>query len=77
MADIQSPLPGIFYHQASPEDPPYKSPGDAVAEGDVIGLIEVMKTFIPVTAETAGTFVTYSVDSAAPVMAGDTLAEVE
>ncbi|GAA6150560.1 acetyl-CoA carboxylase [Pseudooceanicola nitratireducens] len=77
MSDIQSPLPGTFYHQASPEEPPFKSEGDDVAVGDVIGLIEVMKTFIQVTAETSGVFVAYKVDNASPVTAGDVVAELK
>ncbi|MBW3244650.1 biotin carboxyl carrier domain-containing protein [Epibacterium sp. DP7N7-1] len=76
MSNIQSPLPGTFYHQASPEEPPFKSAGDAVAVGDVIGLIEVMKTFIQVTAEEPGTFEKYAVQNAAPVTAGDVVAEL-
>lgn len=74
MADIQSPLPGTFYHKPSPEEPPYKAKGDAVAEGDTIGLVEVMKTFIEVKAESAGTFEGYATENEAPVTAGQTLA---
>jgi biotin carboxyl carrier protein len=74
MADIQSPLPGTFYHKPSPEEPPFKSAGDAVAVGDVIGLVEVMKTFIEVKSEIAGSFAGYSVDDASPVTAGQVLA---
>ena len=77
MADIQSPLPGTFYHRPSPEDAPYKSKGDAVAVGDVIGLVEVMKTFIEVKAEVAGKFAAYSAGDAAPVTAGQALAVLE
>ncbi len=76
MTAIQSPLPGTFYHKPSPEEPPYKTEGDAVAVGDVIGLVEVMKTFIEVKAEAEGTFVKYMVEDAAPVTAGETLAEM-
>jgi len=77
MADIQSPLPGTFYHQANPEEPPYKAGGDAVAEGDVIGLIEVMKTFIEVRAEAAGTFGGYVAENGSAVTAGAVLATLE
>lgn len=74
MADIQSPLPGTFYHKPSPEEPPYKAKGDVVAEGDTIGLVEVMKTFIEVKAESAGTFEGYVTENEAPVTAGQPLA---
>lgn len=77
MPHIQSPLPGTFYHQASPEEPAFKGAGDDVAVGDVIGLIEVMKTFIPVTAEATGVFVKYTVENASPVTAGDVVAELK
>ncbi|WP_288943809.1 acetyl-CoA carboxylase [uncultured Roseovarius sp.] len=77
MADIQSPLPGTFYHRPSPEDAPYKSKGDAVAVGDVIGLVEVMKTFIEVKSEIAGTFGDYSAGNEAAVTAGQVLATLE
>ncbi|MFY9239065.1 MAG: acetyl-CoA carboxylase [Roseovarius sp.] len=76
MANIQSPLPGTFYHKPSPEEPPFKAPGDAVAVGDVIGLVEVMKTFIEIKSEVEGTFTGYAVEDAAPVTAGATLAEL-
>jgi len=76
MANIQSPLPGTFYHKPSPEEPPFKAPGDPVAVGDVIGLVEVMKTFIEIKSEVAGTFTAYAVEDAAPVTAGATLADL-
>jgi len=74
MADIQSPLPGTFYHRPSPEEAPYKTSGDAVAVGDVIGLVEVMKTFIEVKAEAAGTFGGYAAENESAVTAGQVLA---
>lgn len=74
MADIQSPLPGTFYQKPSPEQSPFKAVGDAVAVGDTIGLVEVMKTFIEVKSEIAGAFGGYAIDDAAPVTAGQTLA---
>jgi len=77
MTQIQSPLPGTFYHKPSPDEPAYKVLGDAVAVGDVIGLIEVMKTFIEVKAEAAGTFAGYVAENEAPVMAGAVLAELD
>lgn len=78
MADsIQSPLPGVFYQKPSPDDAPFKAKGDAVAVGDTIGLVEVMKTFIEVKSEVAGTFLDYVAKDAAPIMAGDVLAELD
>ena len=52
---ILSPLPGTFYSKPAPDQPPFKAVGDTVAVGEVIGLIEVMKSFNEVTADQAGT----------------------
>ncbi|AKH98746.1 Biotin-requiring enzyme [Hoeflea sp. IMCC20628] len=76
MSQILSPLPGTFYTQPSPEEPVYKAEGDAVAVGDTIGLVEVMKTFIEIKSEVAGTFASYSLESGAAVTAGQVLAEL-
>ena len=76
MPVIQSPLPGTFYRSSSPETPPFKADGDAVAVGDVIGLIEVMKSFHEVKSEVAGIAITFVTDNEEPVMAGAVLAEL-
>jgi acetyl-CoA carboxylase biotin carboxyl carrier protein len=73
---ILSPLPGTFYRKPAPDKPDYKSDGDKVAVGDVIGLIEVMKSFNEVKADAAGTIVKFAVDNEEPVMAGQLLAEI-
>jgi len=76
MAQLLSPLPGTFYRSSAPDQPPYKADGDAVAVGDVIGLIEVMKSFHEVKADVAGTGLRFVVDNEDPVMAGAVLAEL-
>ena len=73
---ILSPLPGTFYSRPSPDQPAFKVVGDAVAVGDVIGLIEVMKSFNEVTADQAGTLVAFIADDEEPVMAGQPLIEL-
>ena len=75
--EILSPLPGIFYRRPAPDQPHYKEAGDSVAIGDVIGLVEVMKSFNEVKADTAGTVVRFLLDNEAPVMAGQPLVEVD
>lgn len=75
--EIRSPLPGTFYRRPSPDEPPYKAEGDTVAAGETIGLIEVMKVFNEVQAETAGRIVRFLVDNEDAVMAGQALAEIE
>ena len=77
MAQLHSPLPGTFYRSSSPDKPPFKADGDAVAVGEVIGLIEVMKSFHEVKAEGAGANIRFAADNEEPVMAGAVLAEVD
>ncbi len=75
--DILSPLPGTFYRKPAPDKPPFKSEGDAVAEGDVIGLVEVMKSFHEVTAQVSGTLKTFLVEDEDAVTAGQPLATLD
>lgn len=74
---ILSPLPGTFYRKPAPDKPEFKSAGDRVAAGDVIGLVEVMKSFNEVKADAAGKIVKFLVDNEDAVMAGQPLAEIE
>jgi biotin carboxyl carrier protein len=75
MAQLLSPLPGTFYRKPAPDKPAYKNDGDSVAKGDVIGLIEVMKSFNEVKAESPGK-ITFIAENEEPVMAGQPLAEI-
>jgi len=74
---ILSPLPGTFYRRPSPEEPAYKEDGDSVAAGEIIGLVEVMKSFYEVKADKACTLVKFLAENETPVMAGHPLAEIE
>lgn len=74
---IVSPLPGTFYRKPAPDQPVFKEAGDAVAAGDVIGLVEVMKTFYEVKAEAAGTIARFLAENEDPVQAGQPLAELD
>jgi acetyl-CoA carboxylase biotin carboxyl carrier protein len=75
--EIKSPLPGMFYRRPSPEAPPFKNDGDSVTADDVIGLVEVMKSFHEVKAGVAGKAIRFIAEDADAIMAGQTLAEVE
>jgi acetyl-CoA carboxylase biotin carboxyl carrier protein len=75
--ELLAPLPGVFYRKPAPDKPAYKSDGDIVAVGDVVGLIEVMKSFIEVQAEASGKIVRFVIDDEEPVMAGQVLLEIE
>jgi biotin carboxyl carrier protein len=73
---ILSPLPGTFYRRPAPDKPVYKEVGDSVSVGDVIGLIEVMKSFNEVTADQTGVITGFPADDEEPVMAGQPLVEL-
>ena len=74
---IASPLPGVFYRRPSADKPPYKSEGDKIAVGDVIGLIEIMKSFHEVKSEVVGTVSRFLVENEDAISAGQSIAEVE
>ena len=76
MATIKSPIPGTFYRRSTPEAPPFHEVGDTVAAGDVIGLVEVMKTFHEIKADQAGTITAFLLDSEDPVDAGQDVIEL-
>ncbi|AWK89416.1 acetyl-CoA carboxylase [Azospirillum thermophilum] len=77
MPEIRSPLPGTFYRRPAPDQPPFKEVGDRVEPGDVIGLVEVMKSFSEIKADCAGTVLRFTVEDEEPVMAGVVLVELE
>jgi biotin carboxyl carrier protein len=75
--EIKSPIPGTFYRRPSPEEPAFKEVGDAVAKGDTIGLVEVMKTFHEVKADGDGTVASFEVENEDAVMAGQVLVKLD
>lgn len=74
---ILSPLPGTFYRSPSPDQPPFKKEGDSVASGDVIGIVEVMKTFFEVKSEVAGKVARFVAANEEAVQAGQPLVDVD
>jgi len=76
-SEIRSPLPGVFYRSPSPDEPNYKEAGDSVKAGDVIGLVEVMKTYSEVKAEVDGTLTAFMVENEDAIMPGQVLAELD
>jgi acetyl-CoA carboxylase biotin carboxyl carrier protein len=74
---LLAPLPGIFYRRPSPEEAPFKEVGDAISAGDTLGLVEAMKSFFPVEAETSGKLVRFLVEDGEAVEAEQAVAEME
>ncbi|QIL74240.1 biotin carboxyl carrier domain-containing protein (plasmid) [Diaphorobacter sp. HDW4B] len=75
--EVQSPLPGTFYRRPAPDAPEFKSVGDRVAVGDVLGLVEVMKQFSEVNAEVAGTLKQFCAENGDAVDPGQALAIID
>lgn len=75
--ELKAMLPGVYYRKPSPEEPNYKEVGDNVSKGEVIGLIEVMKSYHEVTSDVDGKIVAFPVDNEEPIAPGVILAEIE
>jgi acetyl-CoA carboxylase biotin carboxyl carrier protein len=79
---LRSPQSGRFYHRPAPGEPAFAAEGAIVADGNPIGLIEVMKTFSHVPYRAGGglparaRFVRYVARDGGDVRAGDALAEL-
>ena len=52
--DVKAPMTGTFYRAPAPSEPSFVAPGDSVAAGDTLALIEVMKLYTPIEAPIAG-----------------------
>jgi biotin carboxyl carrier protein len=70
---VKSPYPGTFYRRSGPGVDPYVSEGDRVEPGDVVGLVEIMKTFYEVKSESKGVVERFLVENEALVDAGQDL----
>ena len=75
--DIRSPIPGTFFRRPASDEPPFVTVGDVVAKGDVVGLVEVMKTFHQIEADGGGTVTGFPVEDGEPVTAGATIVELD
>ncbi|WP_066321669.1 acetyl-CoA carboxylase [Bacillus sp. FJAT-29814] len=71
---IIAPLPGVFYRRPSPDQPEYVQEGDQVNPGDIVGLIEIMKTFYELRVEESGVVAGFLVNNEDIVDAGQEIA---
>ena len=71
---IKAPLPGTFYRQPDPNSDPFVTEGDEVRAGDVVGLVEIMKSFHEVKSEDSGVVERFLVENEDTVEAGQDLA---
>ncbi len=75
--EIAAPTPGIFWHRPAPDAPVFAEPGDPIAKGDVVGVIEVMKMFMNIEAPAGGVFVEYLAPHGESVAMGSPLLAIE
>jgi acetyl-CoA carboxylase biotin carboxyl carrier protein len=64
---LRSPMVGTFYASPNPESPPFVKIGQAVKIGDTLAIIEAMKMFNQIEADSAGTVVAVLASSGQPV----------
>jgi len=70
---VSSPMVGVVYLSADPASPPYVKVGQHVKQGDILLLIEAMKTFNEIKAPKTGVIKEISALNSQPVEFGDTL----
>ena len=70
-----APLPGIFYRKNSPEESPFFEDGDIIVAGSIIGLVETMKSFFPITSDVSGK-INFLVENGSIVDADEPIAEI-
>ena len=64
---VRAPMVGTYYAASSPEDDPFVSLGQQVTPGETMCIIEAMKMFNQIEAETTGTVVAILVENGQPV----------
>ena len=74
---VKSPMVGTIYLQATPGQPPFVKPGDKVAEGQTLMIVEAMKTMNPIPAPRTGVVAEILVEDSQPVEYGAPLVVLE
>lgn len=70
---VLSPMVGTVYRSPEPGARPFVEVGDSVRVGQVVMIVEAMKTMNQITAETAGTVSEIFVEDGQPVEYGEPL----
>ena len=74
---VKSPMVGVAYLSSEPTSPPYIIEGQHVKQGDILLLIEAMKTFNEIKAPKSGVIQKIIVLNSQPVEFGDDLVVFE
>lgn len=77
VCEVLTPTLGVFYRSPSPGATPFVKEGDVVNSEDQIGLLEVMKLYMPVTAGVSGRITQILVLDGALVEHGQALMLIE
>ena len=64
---VRSPMVGTFYASPSPDKPAFVKIGQAVKQGETLGIVEAMKMFNPIEADVSGTVLAIQCESGQPV----------
>ena len=64
---VRAPMVGTYYAAPSPDTEPFVSLGQRITEGETMCIIEAMKMFNQIEAETSGTVVAILVENGQPV----------
>tara|TARA_B100000700_G_scaffold323105_1_gene426167 strand:+ start:197 stop:652 length:456 start_codon:yes stop_codon:yes gene_type:complete len=70
---VKSPMVGVAYLSSDPSAPQYVKEGQHVKQGDILLLIEAMKTFNEIKAPKSGIIKKIEILNSQPVEFGDTL----
>jgi oxaloacetate decarboxylase (Na+ extruding) subunit alpha len=74
---VESPMVGVFYRSPEPGKPAFVDVGDVVAPGQTLCLLEAMKLFNELKADSAGRVVRVHAENGKPVEYGQLLFELE
>lgn len=74
---IESPSVGLFWRSPSPGAPPFVEVGAAVAAGDTVAIVEVMKLMNHVASPVDGVVSAILIENGAPVEFGQTIVVVD
>jgi oxaloacetate decarboxylase (Na+ extruding) subunit alpha len=77
LVPVESPMIGVFYRAPEPGAPSFVEEGDVVTAGQTLCLLEAMKLFNELKAESAGTVRKIHVENGQPVEFGQLLFELE
>ncbi len=76
-ATVRAPVVGTFYRAPSPDAPPFVEQGSTVRQGDPLCVIEVMKLFTTIHADTDGVIESIGAENAQLVEFGQVLFSIK